>query len=64
MWIRSQNKNDLIKIEEIWTKHEKVYANNSMFLGGYLTAYKCLEILDEIQLAIACKKKLFQMPEE
>lgn len=54
LWVRSQSKQTLIKVEKIFTEYEEVYATtnsefNKTYLGKYKTKERALEVLDEIQ---------------
>ncbi|KJS85016.1 MAG: hypothetical protein JM58_09635 [Peptococcaceae bacterium BICA1-8] len=53
MWIRSQDKKNLIKAEDIYTCQESVYIAkgkaDEVKIGTYLTEERALEALDEIQ---------------
>jgi uncharacterized membrane protein YfhO len=51
MWIRSQNKEKMMKVEEIYialtNKQFRIYSDE-VFLGEYKTKERALEVLDEI----------------
>lgn len=53
LWIRSQSRQTLIKVEKIFTEDEEIYATtNSEFnerIGIYETSKRALEVLDDIQ---------------
>lgn len=53
LWVRSQNKEDLMKAENIGVFNEKIYVNgyeeNGYCIGTYKTKERALEVLDEIQ---------------
>ena len=69
LWIRSQDKMQLIKINEIhievdedgfvgiWVDNKK--ENLKYYLGTYETKKRALEVLDEIELALGCKRTVF-----
>lgn len=66
LWIRSQDKKDLIKAEYISTSDSGycILVNGFNF-GFYETAKRALEVLDEIQKEIFVGLlKVYQMPEE
>ena len=73
MWIRSQDKQNLINCARIWMKCREVGCKetyyvcgsthdygNSWVLGAYRSKQRALKVLDEIQF----KLEVFQMPEE
>lgn len=70
MWIRSQNKRVLMDCSNILIADtgdniaEHMGDGTCMKLGEYTTEKRCLEVLDEIQMAIISGKKAFLMPEE
>lgn len=60
LWIRSQDKERLIKLNDIIVNANycivdgeiygyRMFANGELFLGTYETKERCIEILDEIQ---------------
>ena len=53
LWVRSQDKEDLMKAENIGVFNEKIYVNsyeeNGYCIGIYKTKERALEVLDEIQ---------------
>lgn len=79
LWIRSQNKEELVKIGHIYcyegydpfdeyggfTVHE-IWANKEEIeLGRYKTKERCIEIIDEIQsLLVRNDKVVYEMPKE
>ncbi len=68
MWIRSQDRKILsdCKLIAITSETNTIADVNNYFrkLGEYDTEKRCLEVLDEIQMAIISGKKAFLMPEE
>ncbi len=68
MWIRSQDRKFLseCKLITITSETNTIADVNNYFrkLGEYATEKRCLEVLDEIQMAIISGKKAFLMPEE
>jgi len=77
MWIRSQDKHNLINCARIWVKrrevgHRETYYvcgstydyDNSWTLGEYNSKQRALRVLDEIQYKLKAKDEVFQMPEE
>ena len=68
MWIRSQDRKLLSNCTLIIITSETntIADANNYFrkLGEYATDKRCLEVLDEIQMAIISGKKAFLMPEE
>ncbi len=79
VWIRSQDKENLVKIQHIYyyegydpideydgfTTHE-IWANKEEIeLGKYKTEERCIEIINEIQsLLVRNNKVVYEMPEE
>jgi len=57
IWIRSQNKEVLIKANDIWTDVETIFANyvgdTRTLLGGYKSEAEAMQVLDMIQEYIA-----------
>ena len=57
LWVRSQNKDKLIKINSIYLPSPinadiffpNIIANDGDYLGSYKTIKRALEVLDEIQ---------------
>ena len=54
LWIRSQDKEKLLKVDEIHLGLNKQYINsviwvNNWIVGEYATKERALEVLDEIQ---------------
>ena len=52
LWIRSQDKKVLVKINNIWVNENSVIYTDSypdMWLGAYKSEKRALEVLDEIQ---------------
>ncbi len=77
LWIRSQDKKNLINCARIWIEgsgiryKETNYVrgstydyNNDYVLGEYSSKQRALEVLDAIQYALSTKNELFEMPEE
>ncbi len=72
MWIRSQNRHVLQKVDNIWADTGAANLIKSTddtnginhIWGAYATEKRCLKVLDEIQMAIIGGKKAFLMPEE
>jgi len=60
MWIRSQDKKVLSNINQIEVIDNEIYEN--VLLGQYETKERAIEILDNIQTAIICDVKVFEMP--
>ena len=79
LWIRSQDKENILKIEHIYyyegydpidgdggfAAHE-IWANKEEIeLGRYKTKERCIEIIDEIQsLLVRNNKVVYKMPEK
>lgn len=51
LWIRSQDKETLVKINNIWANENVIYTDSysDMWLGAYKSKKRALEVLDEIQ---------------
>lgn len=73
LWIRSQDKEDFIKVEHLGVYNEKIYANgyedNGYCIGIYKTKERALEVLDEIQKYILLPNTddsayVYEMPKE
>lgn len=74
MWIRSQNKEVLIKIKELYIEEDEdnednydILANEQEYLlGTYNTKERAIEVLNEIQEEISCYQpnKIYEMPDE
>lgn len=77
LWIRSQDKRNLINCARIWMEgggitHKETYYicgsthdyDNSWILGEYSSKQRALEVLDIIQYKLKAKSEVFQMPEE
>jgi len=80
MWIRSQDKRNLINCTRIWmegsgitsTNYKKPYficgsthdRDNNCVLGAYRSKQRALEVLNTIQNKLISKNEVFQMPEE
>ena len=69
IWIKSQNGQDLAKIDYIFIANDKNYImgyNNGIkiFLGEYKTYERMLEIIDSIRLKISLGYQVTEMPEE
>ena len=71
LWIRSQNKADLIKVEMLGQIDGVItayYVNGNCELGTYKTKERALEVLDEIQNILIDYSKMtrvvYQMPKE
>lgn len=52
MWIRSQNKHDLIKADRIHQDGGHIWSDGYITLGKYSTKEKALKVLDMIQKEI------------
>ena len=54
LWIRSQDKEVLVKINNIWVNENVIYTDSypDMWLGAYKSEKRALEVLDEIQKKI------------
>lgn len=56
LWIRSQNREDLSKVEHLGVYDKKIYINgyeeHGYCIGDYATKERALEVLDEIQKKI------------
>ena len=60
LWIRSQNREDLIKVDRLAVNDNRIEANFKLFYGGcddlvigvYETNERALEVLDEIHKLI------------
>ena len=48
LWIRSQEKSALCKVNYVYVSNNSIYCNKD-FLGTYQTKERALEVLDEIQ---------------
>lgn len=62
MWIRSQDKGELIKTNDVWEDGKIICANDGIVLGKYATKQRCFEIIDNLQSAIISGQIVFQMP--
>ena len=65
LWIRSQNKNALVKVEILRNEYRVISAysgNNRIVLGEYNSNERALEVLDEIQNIIKPKPILQAKP--
>jgi len=59
LWIRSQNKKILLKVNELKIEINMIIAfdgNEYQYLGAYKTKERALEVLDEIQNVIYLNK--------
>ena len=64
LWVRSQNKGALIKVEMLGKTDETIYSYsgiNKTELGTYKSYERALEVLDEIQ-EVLCPKILTMKP--
>lgn len=73
LWIRSQDKERLIKVSNVQYTYRKgdlysdvrgkhyigTYYDNLEILGEYTTKERALEVLNEIELALGCKRTAF-----
>ena len=59
LWIRSQDKKALIPINKMLTISCSSIFYDGIILGVYKTEQRALEILDEIELALGCKRTVF-----
>lgn len=73
LWIRSQDKERLIKVSNVQYTYRKgdlysdvrgkhyigTYYDNLEILGEYTTKERALEVLNEIELALGCKRTVF-----
>lgn len=77
LWIRSQDKNSLIKVEKIELIYDYLCCDNIQLIhietdkgriGSYATRERALEILDEIQNILIDYKNMsrvvYEMPKE
>jgi hypothetical protein len=71
LWIRSQDKLSLTKINSIGIEYDKKlvgYGNVCVKLGEYKTKERALEVLDEIQNILIdysnISRVVYEMPEE
>ena len=74
LWIRTQNKTELTKVDSLGYKEYRntqgkhnfyIYCQNAYVLGEYKTKERCIEIIDEIQsLLVRNDKVIYEMPEE
>ena len=68
MWVRSQNGEIIVKVENVAIKDKKrvvsVSGTQIAFLGEYKSNKRVMEVLDEFQVAIEAEDVLFQMPKE
>ena len=62
LWIRSQDKSKLIKASKINTLYDDVYVNDFK-VGSYDSHKRAIEIIDNIELALVLREKIYQMPE-
>lgn len=78
MWIRTQDKEKLLKVDFFELDETRIYYNiacnggyNYVFLGQYSTKEKALKVLDKIQTHIELleykasgREAIFQMPQD
>ena len=71
IWIRSQDRKILAVVNSVDIHYNRnqgtydVWGNDTDYeLGTYATAERAMEVLDDIQIAIEEKRKVFQMPKE
>ncbi|MCI9434063.1 MAG: hypothetical protein HFI86_02140 [Bacilli bacterium] len=73
LWIRSQDKRALKKVDDLYinllgclAKEDELYwiTDKNIKLGGYKTEKRALEVLDEIQSAIEYKGDCYYKKEE
>lgn len=78
MWIRSQDKKELINTTRIQADYQALYADNVAAIGRYASNERALEVLDMIQNQIVIgtssdrivqgekitKETVFQMPDK
>jgi hypothetical protein len=63
IWIRTQDRKDLILIVEAHV-YEKYVNSEGDTLGFYKTPERALEVLDEIMTAIYIDRPIYEMPKE
>ena len=59
LWIRSQDKKVLIPINKMLTISCSSIFYDGIILGVYKTEQRALEVLNEIELALGCKRTVF-----
>lgn len=67
MWIRSQEKDKLIRVSYVKVINSygfEIIANNDIFIGSYKTKERAKQVLDEIGYAISDGIDVYEMPEE
>jgi hypothetical protein len=67
MWVRTQNKKDLVNVEGFYIKEVGLYyqitTHKNTILGKYSTEQRALKVLDTIQKFIGIND-VFQMPQD
>ena len=72
LWVRSQDRENLSKVEHLGVFNKKIYVNgyeeSGCCIGTYKTKERALEVLDEIQGILIDYSKIsrvvYQMPKE
>ena len=72
LWVRSQDRENLSKVEHLGVFNKKIYVNgyeeSGYCIGTYKTKERALEVLDEIQGILIDYSKIsrvvYQMPKE
>lgn len=77
MWIRSQDKRNLMEINKITVSKTHIYANDTeespgTLIGTYIAYGRAIEVLDDIQKAVienihfgcTSNKVVYEMPKE
>lgn len=59
LWIRTQDKKALIPINKMITYSCEGLFYDGIILGTYKTKERALEVLNEIELALGCKRTVF-----
>ncbi|MBQ7798520.1 MAG: hypothetical protein IJ371_05295 [Clostridia bacterium] len=60
LWIRSQNKERLIKATDVHLDFDKIIMSDKHFMGEYETPKRALEVLDEIQSILSDNVVVFK----
>lgn len=65
LWIRSQDKNILLKVNSLCIEDEKILYANGIKIGKYDTKERALDVLDEMQYILrTCNNTMvYNMPE-
>ena len=65
MWIRTQDKIQLINSDNIYVIDEIIYGSRAgNRLGSYATHERALEVLDDIETSIQSLIHIYHMPED